>query len=141
RQVAQVLSLKEQERITWLINLLKLVQECERDRCRLTAPPRRLGKKTALLEYRNVRAVGIIGINLDEGDSLVNVVLTRPGDEVVLSTCNGMALRFGESQARAMGRNTRGVRGIKLRGDDEVVGLVVADPDGFLLTVCENGYG
>jgi DNA gyrase subunit A len=69
------------------------------------------------------------------------VVLTSPGDEVVLSTRQGMAIRFDEAQARAMGRNTRGVRGINLQGDNEVVGLVVADPEGYLLTVCENGYG
>ena len=69
------------------------------------------------------------------------MVLTQPGDEVVLSTRNGMAIRFDEADARAMGRNTRGVKGINLQGDDEVVGMVVADPDGYLLTVCENGYG
>jgi DNA gyrase subunit A len=78
---------------------------------------------------------------LDDGDDLMGVVLTRPGDEVVLSTRQGMAIRFAESDARAMGRNTRGVKGINLVGADEVVGLVVADPDGFLLTVCENGFG
>ena len=88
-----------------------------------------------------MRAGGIIGINLDEGDTLIDVVLTQPGDEVVLSTRHGMAIRFDEDDARTMGRNTRGVKGIKLTGDDEVVGMVVADPDGFLLTVCENGYG
>jgi DNA gyrase subunit A len=69
------------------------------------------------------------------------VALTRPGDEVVLCTRNGMAIRFDEAGARAMGRNTRGVKGINLQGDDEVVGMVVADPEGYLLTVCENGYG
>jgi DNA gyrase subunit A len=52
-----------------------------------------------------------------------------------------MAIRFDEAQARAMGRNTRGVRGIALQGDDAVVGMVIADPEGYLLTVCENGYG
>jgi DNA gyrase subunit A len=52
-----------------------------------------------------------------------------------------MAIRFGEADARSMGRNARGVKGINLVGDDSVVGMVVADPDGFLLTVCENGYG
>jgi DNA gyrase subunit A len=68
-------------------------------------------------------------------------VLTQPGDEVVLSTRQGMAIRFDEAQARAMGRNTRGVKGITLQDNDEVVGMVVADPEGYLLTVCENGYG
>jgi DNA gyrase subunit A len=69
------------------------------------------------------------------------VVLTRAGDQVILSTRQGMAIRFDEADARAMGRNTRGVKGIDLREGDEVVGLVVADPEGYLLTVCENGYG
>src|SRR5262249_39711502 len=86
-------------------------------------------------------AGGIIGISLDEGDTLINVVLTRPGDEVVLCTRQGLSIRFGESDARAMGRATRGVKGIALQKGDEVVGLVVADADGFLLSVCESGYG
>jgi DNA gyrase subunit A len=98
-------------------------------------------KKTALREYSNPRAGGIIGISLDEGDTLINVVLTRLSDEAVLCTRQGMAIRFDESGARAIGRATRGVKGIALQKDDEVVGLVVADPEGYLLTVCENGYG
>ena len=69
------------------------------------------------------------------------MALTRPGDEVVLCTRNGMAIRFDEADARAMGRNTRGVKGIDLREGDEVVGMVGRRSGGFLLTVCENGYG
>jgi DNA gyrase subunit A len=141
RHLAQVLQLKQDERITSIINVQKFDAERDKDKYLLMATRRGLVKKTALLEYSNVRAGGIIGINLDEGDSLINVVLTRPGDEVVLCTRNGMAIRFGESQARPMGRNTRGVKGIKLTNDDEVVGMVVADPEGFLLSVCEKGYG
>jgi len=68
-------------------------------------------------------------------------VLTQPGDEVILSTRQGMAIRFDEADVRAMGRDTRGVKGIALAEGDEVVGLVVADPQGYLLTVCEKGYG
>jgi DNA gyrase subunit A len=98
-------------------------------------------KKTALQEYSRPKSGGIIGISLDEGDTLIDVALTQPGDEVVLSTRHGMAIRFDEAQARSMGRNTRGVRGIALQEGDEVVGMVVADPQGYLLTVCENGYG
>jgi DNA gyrase subunit A len=98
-------------------------------------------KKTALEEYSRPKSGGIIGISLDEGDALIGVGLTQGGDEVILSTKHGMAIRFDEAQARAMGRNTRGVKGIELRDGDEVVGMVVADPQGYLLTVCENGYG
>src|SRR5262249_29259203 len=105
------------------------------------ATRRGLVKKTALSEYSRPKSGGIIGISLDEGDTLIDVALTKPGDEVLLCTRNGMAIRFDESGARAMGRNTRGVKGISLQGDDEVIGMVVADPEGYLLTVCENGYG
>src|SRR5581483_1553165 len=95
----------------------------------------------SLMEYSRPKSGGIIGIALDEGDTLIDVVLTQAGDEVVLSTRQGMAIRFDEAQARSMGRNTKGVRGINLQEGDELVGMVVADPDGYLLTVCENGYG
>src|SRR5207248_10332960 len=87
------------------------------------------------------RSGGIIGINMEEGDSLIKAALVGEGDEVVLATKNGMAIRFSEADARPMGRDTKGVRGINLGKDDEVVGMAVADPDGYLLTVCQNGYG
>jgi DNA gyrase subunit A len=141
RAMANVLQLKDEERITSVIAVQKFDAERDADRYLLMATRRGLVKKTALREYSNPRAGGIIGISLDEGDTLINVVLTQPGDEVVLCTRQGMAIRFDESDARAMGRATRGVKGINLQGDDEVVGLVVADPEGCLLTVCENGYG
>jgi DNA gyrase subunit A len=137
RAIANVLSLKPEEKITSVIPVRHFVD----DQHLLMATHRGLVKKTALQEYSRVRAGGIIGISLDEDDSLIQVVLTKPGDEAILSTRRGMAIRFGEADARAMGRNTRGVKGITLVGDDEVVGMVVADPEGFLLTVCENGYG
>ncbi|MBI1914081.1 MAG: DNA gyrase subunit A, partial [Planctomycetes bacterium] len=141
RAMANVLQLKPEERITSVIAVEKFDAQRDANKYLLMATRRGLVKKTALREYSNPRAGGIIGISLDEGDTLINVVLTRPGDEVVLSTRKGMAIRFDEANARAMGRATRGVKGIALAKDDEVVGLVVADPDGYLLTVCENGYG
>jgi DNA gyrase subunit A len=137
RAIANVLSLKEEEKITSVIP----VRRFDSERHLLMATRRGLVKKTALHEYSRPKQGGIIGISLDEGDTLIEVVLTQPGDEVVLSTRHGMAIRFDEAQARAMGRNTRGVRGISLQDGDEVVDMVVADPEGFLLTVCENGYG
>src|SRR4029077_11271663 len=92
-------------------------------------------------DYSRPKQGGIIGISLDEGDTLIGVAMTQAGDEIVLSTKLGMAIRFDEADARAMGRNTRGVKGINLQEGDEVMGMVVADPQGYLLTVCENGYG
>jgi DNA gyrase subunit A len=137
RAIANVLSLKPEEKITSLIP----VRHFDDTHYLLMATRRGQVKKTALAEYSRPRAGGVIGINLDEGDTLIGVVLTRAGDEVVLSTLLGMAIRFDEADARPMGRNTRGVKGISLQEGDEVVGLVVADPQGYLLTVCENGYG
>jgi DNA gyrase subunit A len=100
-----------------------------------------LVKKTELAAYGRPKRGGIIAINLKEEDELVDVVVTKPGDEVVLSTERGMAIRFSESDARPMGRNTSGVKGINLREEDHLVGMVVADPEATLLTVCLNGYG
>jgi DNA gyrase subunit A len=137
RAIANVLSLKPDEKISSVIP----VRRFDAEHHLLMATQRGLVKKTALEEYSRPKSGGIIGISLEEGDSLIDVALTQPGDEIVLSTRQGMAIRFEESQARAMGRNTRGVKGISLQEGDEVVGMVVAEPDGFLLTVCENGYG
>ena len=98
-------------------------------------------KKTVLEHYRRRRTKGLIAVKLREGDELVGAVITKAGDELVLSTAKGMAIRFPESDARPMGRDTSGVRGIKLGSGDRLVGMVVADSDATLLTVCENGHG
>lgn len=98
-------------------------------------------KKTKLEEYSRPKRTGIIAINLREGDELVAVCVARAGDELLLASARGQAVRFRQSQARAMGRNSSGVRGIKLRSGDSLVGMVVADPEATLLTVCEKGYG
>ena len=100
-----------------------------------------LVKKTLLSAYGRPKKGGIIAIKLKEDDELIDVLVAKEGDEVVLSTSSGMAIRFNQSDARSMGRNTSGVKGIKLGASDELVGMVVADPDASLLTVCENGYG
>src|SRR5262249_29802216 len=137
RAIANVLSLKPEEKITSVIPVRRFQDNLHL----LMATRLGLVKKTALQEYSRPKSVGIIGISLEEGDTLIDVVLTKPGDEIVLSSRRGMAIRFAESDARAMGRNTKGVKGINLQEGDEVVNMVVADPEGFLLTVCENGYG
>jgi DNA gyrase subunit A len=100
-----------------------------------------LVKKTRLDAYSRPKRGGIIAIKLREGDELVDVVITKPGDEVVLATTRGMAIRFSEADARPMGRNTSGVKGINLAQGDKLVGMVVADPQATLLTACQNGYG
>jgi DNA gyrase subunit A len=136
-----------------LVNLLEFepgekVAECrsvsgfdEPDQFLMLATRGGVVKKTALEQYRRRRTKGLIAVKLRDGDELVDAVITKPGDELILATAKGMAIRFPESHARPMGRDTSGVRGIKLGTGDRLVGMVVADPDATLLTVCEHGYG
>ena len=107
----------------------------------LFATARGTVKKTPIAAFSRPRANGIIAITLDADDELINVERTTGLNEIVMGTRKGMAIRFHESDARAMGRSARGVRGMMLTGDDEVVSMVALDPDASLLTVCENGYG
>ncbi len=100
-----------------------------------------LVKKTPIKAYGRPRNGGIIAIKLREGDELIDVVVVNKSQGIVLSTAKGMAIRFDEGDARPMGRNTSGVKGISLTTGDSLVGMVVAEPDSTLLTVCENGYG
>jgi DNA gyrase subunit A len=138
RAIANVLqALKPEEKVAGIVPVREFTPNVHV----LMATRKGVVKKTELMAYSNVRQGGIIGVTLDEGDELIDVCLTQAGDEVVLSTRGGMAIRFGEADARAMGRTARGVKGINLGKTDEVVGMVVADPAGVLLTVCENGYG
>jgi DNA gyrase subunit A len=101
-------------------------------------------KKTCLNQYKNVRAAGVIAININEGDQVVGVRLTNGQNEILLANRNGRAVRFNEDQVRTMGRVSTGVIGMRLDGgDDEVVGMVcVNDPQTeTIMVVSENGYG
>lgn len=98
-------------------------------------------KKTSLEAYSHPRQGGIRAITLDEGDDLVNVLLTDGKCQILIATKQGQAVKFHEEDARAIGRTSRGVRGISLKGDDVVIGAVIADESKTLLTVTENGYG
>ena len=92
--------------------------------------------------HKAAATADIIAINNSAGGTgLVDGGVNKKGDELVLSTARGMAIRFKESDARSMGRASSGVKGIRLTKDDQVVGMVVADPDATLLTACANGYG
>ncbi len=103
----------------------------------------RLGtiKKTSLADYGNVRATGINAINIRENDRLIDVKLTDGTNDVILATRDGMSIRFSENDARVMGRATQGVRGIRLSGDDAVIGMVVVRREATLLTATELGMG
>ena len=95
-------------------------------------------KKTSLKEYSKPRKGGIIAINLKDGDRLVDVILTKDGEELIIASSNGKAIRFREDQIRPVGRSSMGVRGIKLV-KDKVIGVDIAKDS--LLTITENGYG
>jgi DNA gyrase subunit A len=100
-------------------------------------------KKTSLADFQNIRTNGIIAINIDEGDRLLDVILTDGTKRIFIATHNGLAIRFDEKNARPMGRATRGTRGIELRQDDFVVSVcaVSAEDKERMLSVSEQGYG
>jgi len=98
-------------------------------------------KKTPMSAFSRPRPSGIIAITLEADDALINVERTTGENEIVLGSREGMAIRFRESDVRAMGRSARGVRGMALSDQDAVVSMVALDPGKSLLTVCENGYG
>ena len=98
-------------------------------------------KKSVLSDYGNPRANGIIAINIEPGDELIDVQLTDGNNDIVLATTGGMSIRFHESDVREMGRATGGVKGIELASDDRVIGMVVIRRDATLLVVSEKGFG
>jgi len=98
-------------------------------------------KRTDLNAFSNVRSAGIIALGVDDGDSLVAVFITDGTKDVLLSTAQGMSIRFAESEVRSMGRQAYGVKGITLEPGDEVVGADVVEPGTTILTVTANGYG
>lgn len=103
-------------------------------------------KKTKLEDFENVRRSGLIAIKLNDGDNLQWVKTSTGKDDIMLATANGMSIRFNEEDVRPMGRVAAGVRGIKLKGEDEVVGMDVLTPDMLkegrqLMIIMGNGYG
>lgn len=137
RALANVVEVQEGETITAILR----VESFDGDRYLVTATKNGLIKKTKLEQYSRPRAGGIIAVGLEEGDRLVGVSLCDPGQTIVLGTKDGLAIRFNEDDARAMGRGATGVWGIRPQDGDEVVDMVVCSGDETLLTVCEKGYG
>ena len=137
RAIANLLPLDEDEVITDILR----VPEFDSDSCVTFATRKGTIKKTLLEAYSRPKRGGIRAIVLDDGDEVISVGLTRASDSVLLCTEKGQAIHFDEAAVRGMGRTSRGVRGIKLKDDDQVVGMVVAEKDAFLLTSCEHGHG
>lgn len=137
---------------TAIVNLLQLdgdekvtaaipVREFEEGKYLFFGTKKGIVKKTDLMAYNTARKGGLAAIVLEEDDELINVNLTDGTNDILLSTYHGMCIRFNEEDVRPMGRVSRGVRGIKLTGDDYVVGMSMAIEGGDLLVVTENGYG
>ena len=162
RNIVNLLQLGENEKIA---NCLAIRDFDQENAYLIMATRSGIVKKTDLKAYRRPMKRGIIAIKLrggpvedglDEGgaletateqvasidrDALVAVDVCREGDEIFLATKFGRVIRFRQSDVRAMGRSASGVRGIRLKEGDEVVGMTIADPDAYLLTICENGFG
>ena len=140
KAVVNLVNVAMDEKITTILP----VKEFSEDTFLFMATRNGVVKKTPLVEYSNVRSGGIIAVKLDEGDRLISVALTDGTKDVFLASKNGKAIRFNEGDARSMGRVTRGVRGMNLSDDDQVIGMEIVDNTAVgstIFTVCENGYG
>jgi DNA gyrase subunit A len=137
KPIVNLLNLGADEQIAAVVP----VREFSEDQFLIFGTRKGVVKKTALSAYGNVRTVGLNAINIDSDDELIEVRITSGDDEVLIASRKGMAIRFNEDDARPMGRATAGVRGLRLREGDEVVGMVVARPESTILVVSENGLG
>jgi len=140
RSIANLLALGDQE-IASIITVSNFDDGDGVERQLVMATKNGVIKKTKLSAYGHPRSTGVIAINLDDDDALIGVKETSGADHVILGTRYGMTIRFDEGDVRSMGRVSRGVRGINLRGDDKVVGMVIVEEGADLFTICEKGYG
>lgn len=136
--IVNILKLQEGEKIKNIIPVCNFDAE---DQYLTIATKNGVIKKTSLASYANINKNGLIAVNIREEDALVDASLTTAEQEIMLVTKNGKAIRFKADDVRAMGRNSTGVRGIKLVGDDEVVGMVPVTEDGELLVISRKGMG
>ena len=137
--IVNLLQLQEGEKVTLM---LQQSAKADEDNTYLTMVTRQgLIKRTPLSQFRNIRKAGLIALGLNEGDSLVWSHLTGGDDEIIVATHDGAAIHFTESGARAMGRTGHGVRVIKLREGDYVIGAGVCRPGATVLTITEDGKG
>ncbi|MHB1559411.1 MAG: DNA gyrase subunit A [Isosphaeraceae bacterium] len=140
RAIVNLLQLGDGERVTGMVP----VREFREEECLFMVTRRGTVKKTELTAFRRPLGRGIIALGLEDDDQLIGVARVKADDHVILSTRDGMAIRFDESRVRAMGRPAYGVKGIDLSEGDEVVGMIVAAGEadaGSILTVCAKGYG
>ena len=137
KPIVNLISLKPDEKIAAFVP----VREFDESHFIVNATERGVVNKQPLASYANIRKDGINAMHLDDGDRMIECKLTNGNNDIILGTANGQAVRFHESAARELGRNTRGVRGIRLVGNDRVVSMIIVDESQQVLTVTENGFG
>jgi DNA gyrase subunit A len=135
--IVNLLQLQPEETVSSVINISKTDKAANLIMCTV----RGVVKKTPFEQYQNVRTSGLIAINLDSGDELKWIRMTSGDNEVVISTSQGQAIRFHEKDARPMGRVSRGVRGIRLRANDRVIGMDIVEAGSSIFVISKYGYG
>ncbi|PYG88985.1 DNA gyrase subunit A [Ruminiclostridium sufflavum DSM 19573] len=135
--IVNLLQLDGDERITTVIP----IKEYKEGQYLVMATRNGLIKKTDIMEYGNIRKGGLAAVSLRENDELIDVKLTDGNQDIMISTNNGMAIRFNETDARPIGRVSQGVKGIEIDEDDHVIGMEVCTENTTLLVVTENGFG
>ena len=137
RPMVNLLPLDEGERISSILP----VEEYSADQFVIMATANGTVKKTSLDQYSRPRSVGLRAVDLVEGDHLVGTAIIDGSKDIMLFSSEGKAVRFSETDVRAMGRVSKGVRGMRLPEGHSVISMVIPEDDGLLLTVCQNGYG
>ena len=137
KPMVNLLPLEDEERITAVLP----IREYEDDLFVFMATSHGTVKKTPLIDFSRPRSSGIIAVDLREDDQLIGVDITDGSQSIMLFTSAGKAIRFKESDVRAMGRTARGVRGIRLGEGHSMISLIIPREGGKVLTVSENGYG
>lgn len=132
-----LLQLQPEEVVSSVVNINKGIKTGHMFMCTVKG----VVKKTSFENYQNVRSSGLITIKLDDGDELRWIRMTSGDDEVIISTSQGQAIRFHERDVRAMGRASRGVRGIRLRAGDSVIGMDIVEKESSLFVISKFGYG
>lgn len=135
--IVNLLQLSPEETVTTMIG----IQKQEENGFLFMCTAKGTVKKTPYSAYTNVRSTGLITIKLDDGDELRWVRLSSGEDEILISTALGQAMRFNETNVRPMGRNSRGVRGVRLRSGDAVISMDIVRPKSEIVVISENGYG
>jgi DNA gyrase subunit A len=135
--IVNLLQLQPEETVSSVININKTDTAANLIMCTTHG----VVKKTPFEQYQNVRSSGLIAINLDDGDELKWIRMTSGDNEVVISTSQGQAIRFHEKDVRPMGRVSRGVRGIRLRPNDKVIGMDIIEEGSSIFVISKYGYG